>query len=431
MESHKAPRLVRQPPVGPDRELIPQPEFGGLVKSRRVALGMTQRDLACPGLSMSYISLLESGQRHPTRGAVQALSAQLKVDPEYFLAEIRPEPSTESTDVVRRIVNSLTMAAVGEDRLAEAGLREVLAAPDTPPAVGWQAKWELAQLLHSTAHRDARVELLDLINDPASQDTPLVKALAYVMLAHAEREYGALRQAMQYARSALQEHTAVSSGGAADTLHARALTQLIAALCELGEVEQAQPLAEELAGIVDNVQTPEARAMGQSAIAHALMRGGDHTRGRVHQDLALRELSVEADVRLWGRLRKSAVTVALDTHPEPDVARLSDLLDEATHALTLVGTAADRLEVSTNAAALDLLREHPQEAVRKVSEALERTSDASGWDLGRAHLVLARAHRSLGEADAAAADYRAAADDFERAGAYQRALAVWRESVPQ
>ena len=50
----------------------------------RTARGLTQRELASPGVSYAYISRLEAGARRPSIRALRQLAAKLGVSPEYL-----------------------------------------------------------------------------------------------------------------------------------------------------------------------------------------------------------------------------------------------------------------------------------------------------------------------------------------------------------
>ncbi len=64
------------------------PSIGDLVRERRMALKMTQTDLALPEFSKSYISYIESGKREPSTEALQTLAQKLKVPISYFLGDV-------------------------------------------------------------------------------------------------------------------------------------------------------------------------------------------------------------------------------------------------------------------------------------------------------------------------------------------------------
>lgn len=62
-------------------------KFSSNVKTARVAQGLSQSALATKvGLSVSYISMLERGQRSPPLETVEKLSKGLKIPPATLLA---------------------------------------------------------------------------------------------------------------------------------------------------------------------------------------------------------------------------------------------------------------------------------------------------------------------------------------------------------
>src|SRR5947209_2495167 len=54
------------------------------VRRLRLARGLTQRQLAAPGMSDAYISRIESGNRHPTLNVLRVLARRLGVPLDYL-----------------------------------------------------------------------------------------------------------------------------------------------------------------------------------------------------------------------------------------------------------------------------------------------------------------------------------------------------------
>ena len=54
---------------------------GDRIHQRRLELGLSQRQLACEGVSYAYISRLEANSRQPSVKAVRRLAATLGVTP--------------------------------------------------------------------------------------------------------------------------------------------------------------------------------------------------------------------------------------------------------------------------------------------------------------------------------------------------------------
>src|SRR5919199_5053310 len=61
-----------------------QETIGQRLKRLRLDRGLSQRDLAAPGVSYAYISRIEAGTRQPSVKAVRKLASKLDVSPEYL-----------------------------------------------------------------------------------------------------------------------------------------------------------------------------------------------------------------------------------------------------------------------------------------------------------------------------------------------------------
>ena len=62
----------------------PKIGLGERVRQRRVALGLTQTDLAGARFSKEYISQIELGKTRPTPDTVDYLASRLSIDPGYL-----------------------------------------------------------------------------------------------------------------------------------------------------------------------------------------------------------------------------------------------------------------------------------------------------------------------------------------------------------
>jgi transcriptional regulator with XRE-family HTH domain len=75
------------------------PSIAERVRDRRLALGLSLRQVACEGVSASYISRLEKGDRQPSSKALRALAAKLDVSV-YWLETGQDDPA----DALARLV---------------------------------------------------------------------------------------------------------------------------------------------------------------------------------------------------------------------------------------------------------------------------------------------------------------------------------------
>ena len=67
-------------------------KLGGFLKTRREALGFTQRELAAKfGVEPSHVAFIESGRRKPSLKLIARMADVLGVDRQELLVRVRPE----------------------------------------------------------------------------------------------------------------------------------------------------------------------------------------------------------------------------------------------------------------------------------------------------------------------------------------------------
>jgi transcriptional regulator with XRE-family HTH domain len=108
-----ADQLVRK-----DRQAGRGVGVGGRLRAVRLERGLSQRELAAPGVSYAYISRIEVGQRNPSVKALRKLAAALGVAPEWLETGIEPSRwSGFDKDELRLLARSLR-AQIGNERAA-------------------------------------------------------------------------------------------------------------------------------------------------------------------------------------------------------------------------------------------------------------------------------------------------------------------------
>src|SRR5580700_2375212 len=81
--------------------------FGKVLKEARLALGLSQQDLACKlGVRASHVGYLEQGRRRPSLTLLNALADTLGVDKERLFLLSHPEAKELIRDSARRRSNS-------------------------------------------------------------------------------------------------------------------------------------------------------------------------------------------------------------------------------------------------------------------------------------------------------------------------------------
>jgi transcriptional regulator with XRE-family HTH domain len=63
---------------------IPMKSVGERIRTLRVALGLSQRELEGPGVTYAYISRIEAGQRQPSEKALRTLAEKLGTTAHYL-----------------------------------------------------------------------------------------------------------------------------------------------------------------------------------------------------------------------------------------------------------------------------------------------------------------------------------------------------------
>jgi tetratricopeptide (TPR) repeat protein len=103
----------------------PEETTGQRLKRLRLERGLSQRELASPGVSYAYISRIEAGTRQPSVKALRRLAAKLGITPDYL------ETGSDMRDVEARELRladvELALRLEDDPQTAEARLTELLA----------------------------------------------------------------------------------------------------------------------------------------------------------------------------------------------------------------------------------------------------------------------------------------------------------------
>ena len=104
--------------------------IGGRLRAARLQRGLSQRDLASPGVSYAYISCIEAGSRNPSIKALRKLAAKLGVSPEWLETGVEPTRwagfSNSELSVLERALRDAdeeTVALLGAEIASELGKR--------------------------------------------------------------------------------------------------------------------------------------------------------------------------------------------------------------------------------------------------------------------------------------------------------------------
>jgi transcriptional regulator with XRE-family HTH domain len=99
---------------------------GERIRTRRLELGLSQRELSAPGVSYAYISRIEAGFRRPSVKALRKLAPKLGVSV-HWLETGREDPAEQ----LARMVRDGHGQPISDEALALAN--EILAADGSAP----------------------------------------------------------------------------------------------------------------------------------------------------------------------------------------------------------------------------------------------------------------------------------------------------------
>jgi tetratricopeptide (TPR) repeat protein len=383
---------VVPPPEGP----AAAESIGQRLRRLRHERGLSQRELASPGVSYAYISRIEAGARRPSVKALRMLASKLRVSADYLEtgSEIREVDAREL-----RIADAELELRLSEDTgKAEAALRrlydEAVTAGDTVAAA--RAGIALGLAAATAARNTEAIERLETGLE-LSAVSPSARPDAFATLGRAYSAAGQPEQAVQVFERCLDRLAEDAPGDLAAQV--RFTTYLSYALTDANDLERARSVLDEALdkaeGLTDaysrvrlywslarlnDLEGRPAAALDYVRRAIALLTVTDDT---LH--LARAHLLCGGVLMTQGRTEEAGLHFdlaegLLGPNPEPlDVANL--YTDQARRAAVL----GDGEEAVRRArAALDAIgAEFPPErgnALWALAEGLALTGDADGAD---------------------------------------------------
>lgn len=227
--------------------------FGERLKALRHARNMTQADLAGDQLSVSYISLLESNRRQPTRATIDLLAQALGCEPAVLHGA---DDGTKPTPLALRHAD--LHFQTGNVESARDGYQRALTAGIEDPMQRLRAMVGLASALQREGRLAEAIEIFEGcvrsgISDPA-HSVSLAAAQGWCRCLY---ELGELYRAIEVGNRTLEE---LARMGAEDSEQSiQLLSTVAAAWFELGELRQAENLLAEGMARAERVKSPIAR----------------------------------------------------------------------------------------------------------------------------------------------------------------------------
>jgi transcriptional regulator with XRE-family HTH domain len=220
---------------------IDHENVGERLKRLRLERGLSQRELATPGVSYAYISRIEAGTRQPSVKALRKLARRLDVSPEYL------ETGRDIDDAGERelnIVDAELALRLGDAATAEARLRELfetaVEAGDRPHAA--RARIALALAAHERGDHAAAVAGFEEAF-ALERPSPLERLDVYATLGRAFGALGQTEREIELYRRCLDEVSEIAPENAAARTRYRIL--LSYALSDAGALGRAEDVVRE------------------------------------------------------------------------------------------------------------------------------------------------------------------------------------------
>lgn len=381
-------------------------EIGRRLRDLRRERGLKQSDLAGEGMSVSYLSLLESGKRPVTPVILRRLAAELDCTVEYLRTGAASDQELERQQqlLLRTTLAELALRG-GELGAALAACDAVLAEePPADPATRRRAEIARADALERLNRpADALAGLRELYRDEALGPGSAEWLRLAVALCRCHLLAGEPASAVEFGRAALARLDAVLAPPTEDHLGLGVV--LIEAHHRAGALAAAKELADRLLPHAERAASPAARA---TAFRQASRRAQQRGETALALILAERALALPAEdelARHLGLLKAGYGSLLLDG-PAPEPGQAKKYLALAGTELARCGRPLDRAGCELSLARADLMLGQYADGAAHAERALDlvgrQYSGLGVW----AWLQLGEARRLQGQEQAATAALR-------------------------
>src|SRR5919197_3755964 len=375
-----------------DAKMSAGESIGQRLRRLRLEKGLSQRELAGPGVSYAYVSRIEGGQRRPSLRAIRVLARKLGVSAQYLetgsMTTSEEEREIRLSDAELRL--RLDESVAGAEEAFHEVLREAREAGDVESAT--RAELGLGLAAARAGRNEEAVEHLERsIESP--RVTPTSHPDVFITLGNVYLDLDRPEQSAELYERCLDELSAQEQDDT--SARVRFGTHLSYALSNLGRFVEARKVLTDLTSRTRAIVDPYARI-------------------RLYWSLALLA-ATEGTLHLARAHLLSSEILILDGLPDDAAPHL----EAAERLFDLGGDARDLGAVRAQQAKRATLLGDHEEAIRRATESLRLTGDAP---LGSAHFALAQAHALRGEVGEAFEVLEQAADLAEKASASPRAI---------
>ena len=393
--------------------------IGARVRRLRRERGLSQRDLAEPGVSYAYVSRIEAGARQPSLKAIRILANKLGVSPEYLETGAGTPKAYERE--IRLSDGELAVglgAAVEEtEETFRALLAEAREAADTAAATRSRAGLGMA-LAQAGRTAEAIAQLERVVGSDAV--TPASKPAVYAALGRCYAARGETRRAVALFERCLAELADVAEDDVVVELRFRSL--LSTALAEAGDLERAREVLVEAAARTSPGLAPRDRVRLYWTLGRTAATDGHAAAAMVSLRRGAGLLETADDLLELARAHLHCAELLM---LEDKAEQAGPHLDRADLLLALGGDRADLGALRTQQAHRAVRLKAPEEAAGLAREALEHLADRAS-EQGSAWHALGSAQAMNGDVEASLESFRRAVELLREAGEWREAMTAYR-----
>jgi tetratricopeptide (TPR) repeat protein len=398
--------------------------IGTRIRDLRISKGMTQTALCGDGISSGYVSLIESGKRHPSDKMVREIARRLGVSADELLqVDEGPREDPRESDHARVDVNFARMSLANGSPAEAARIISRLELDRLDNTTANDAASVLAQSLEQTGDMAGATRVLRSLVDRNRRDQAwLALARAATNLTTMLFESGDINAAVDFGRGCMAEIERAGLGGSDEHLRLGAIYMF--ALFARGDTLSATEVVENLIKVADRVGTPRARGSvywNAGVVAHR--------RGAVDEALRLTDravalLSEEEESRDLPRLRVNYAWLLL--HQEvPDAIRAMAELDRAEKAMR--GSKLELGVIHTLRGRAYLCLGQYDDAAEHAASALQMLGPSEHIDRTEALILLGDVGAARFEEDLAHESYREAHKVLSGMDPSREVARLWRQ----
>jgi len=389
----------------PDRDREgPEETIGQRLRRLRRERGLSQRELASPGVSYAYISRIEGGARRPSVKALRMLARKLGVTADYLEtgSEIRDTEERElriaDAELELRLADDTTEAESKLESLRSEALEagDALAAARASIALGLAAA-HAGRNQEAIGRLETGLELADV--------SPSVRPEVYATLGRAYAASGETPRAVELFERCLDD---VSRETPEDfTAQVRFTTYLSYALTDLGDLARAEEVLEEAIAKAEEATDAYSRVRLYWGVARLNEVQGRSAAALTYIRRAIALLDVTDDTLHLARAHLLAGSIMLSQKNVEGAAHHYALAEQ------LFGPSAqpeDLANLYADQSKLAVQTGDADEGVRRAEASVAAASDEYLHERGNALWALADAKALQGDVDGADAAFREATE---------------------